>query len=190
VPRFCARDKVRPCKEDSLADAEIVEVPEGYARVNAWVISRDTDAEIAFLGAVFGAEEREGSRFVNPDGTIGHVEVFIGDAVLLMFDQRPEWSPMPAALRVYAGDVDATVERAVTHGARVVTRPTELAFGERVARVRDPQGHLWWIHQRLQAVEPDEMMRRFGEPAFQEAMTYVQASLADELASSGSDEDG
>jgi hypothetical protein len=75
------------------------------------------------------------------------------------------------------------VERAVAQGAREVTRVTELAFGERVARVRDPQGHLWWIHERVEALEPDEMMRRFAEPAFQDAMTYVQESLAAELRS-------
>ncbi|MFB9530395.1 VOC family protein [Nonomuraea roseola] len=46
----------------------------------------------------------------------------------------------PAHLRVYVDDVAAAVERAVTAGARVVTRPTMLAFGERVARVRDVQG--------------------------------------------------
>jgi len=160
----------------------MAEIPDGYANVNAWVISRDTDAEIAFLTAVFGAQERPGSRFVTEDGLIGHVEVSIGDTVLMMFDARPEWTTIPAALRVYVDDAAATTQRAVAHGAREVTRPTELAFGERVARVSDPQGHLWWIHERFEDVAPDEMMRRFGEPAYQEAMAYVQASLTDELA--------
>jgi PhnB protein len=157
------------------------EIPDGYSHVNAWVISRDTDAEIAFLTEVFGAEERPGSRFVTPDGLIGHVEVTVGDSVLMMFDARPEWSPIPAALRVYVDDAAAVAARAVAQGAHEVTRPTDLAFGERVARVRDPQGHLWWIHERIEDVEPDEMMRRFGEPAYQEAMAYVQESLAAEL---------
>jgi PhnB protein len=65
----------------------------------------------------------------------------------------------------------------------VVTRPTLLAFGERVARVRDPQGHLWWIHERVEEVDPEEMARRFAEPSFQRDMAYVQESLSDELKS-------
>ena len=49
-------------------------VPDGYSRVNPWVISIDTDAEIAFLRQVFGAKERPG-RMNDADGKIGHAEV-------------------------------------------------------------------------------------------------------------------
>ena len=62
-----------------------------------------------------------------------------------------------------------------------MTEPTELAFGERVARARDPQGHLWWIHQRLEDVDGAELGRRFADPSAQQAMAYVQQSLASEL---------
>jgi len=65
-----------------------------------------------------------------------------------------------------------------------VTAITELAFGERVGRVRDPQGHLWWIHERVKTLTPDELARRFADPQFRERMRYVQESLADELRAS------
>ena len=78
-------------------------------------------------------------------------------------------------------DAQATFDAAVAAGARAVTRPTELAFGERVARIRDPQGHLWWIHEHVEDLDPEEMGRRFAEPANQEAMAYVQESLTEEL---------
>jgi PhnB protein len=77
------------------------------------------------------------------DRYIGHVEVEIGDSVIMLFDARPGWPPALAHLRVYVGDVAAAIERAIAAGARVVTRPTMLAFGERAAYVRDPQVHLW-----------------------------------------------
>ncbi|MGH8834888.1 MAG: hypothetical protein ACRDWG_07820 [Actinomycetes bacterium] len=38
-----------------MTDRHQVPVPPRYARVNAWVISRDTDAEVRFLTSVFGA---------------------------------------------------------------------------------------------------------------------------------------
>ena len=162
-------------------DREPVRLPPRYARVNAWVISRDTDAEVRFLTAVFNAVETPGSRMLDADGDIGHVEVELGDSVIMLFDAKQGWPPTPAHLRVYVDDVAATVEWAVAAGARVVTLPTLLAFGERVARVRDLQGHLWWVHERVEDVSPDELVSRFSDPAAQEAMAYVQGTLRDEL---------
>ncbi len=164
-----------------MAAEQQVKVPARYARVNAWVISRDTDAEVRLLTAVFGAVETAGSRILDPDGDIGHVEVEIGDSVIMLFDAKPGWPPTPAHLRVYVSDAAATVERAIAAGARVVTQPTLLAFGERVARIRDPAGHLWWLHEHVADVAPEELASRFADPAALEAMAYVQRTLRDEL---------
>ena len=156
-------------------------VPPRYSRVDPWVISSDTQAEIGFLEAAFDAQETPGSRMLGPDGRIGHVEVELGDSVIMLFDAQPEWLATPAHLRVYVADTQETFNRAVGAGARAVTHPTELAFGERVARVRDPQGHLWWIHQRVEDVAVAELGKRFADPSAQQAMAYVQQSLASEL---------
>jgi uncharacterized glyoxalase superfamily protein PhnB len=155
--------------------------PPRYSRVDPWVISSNTEAEIAFLETAFDAKETPGSRMLGPDGRIGHVEVEIGDAVIMLFDAQPDWPPTPAHLRVYVADTQEAFDRAVAAGGRAVTHPTELPFGERVARVRDPQGHLWWIHQRVEDVAVAELGRRFADPAAQPALAYVQPSLAREL---------
>jgi PhnB protein len=165
----------------ALTGQHDVRVPPRYARVNAWVISRDTDGEVRFLTSAFGAIETPGSRMLDPDGDIGHVEVELGDTVIMLFDAKPGWPPTPAHLRIYVDDVAASVQRAVTSGARVVTRPTLLPFGESVARVRDTQGHLWWLHERVEDVPPEELAGRFSDPAALEAMAYVQRSLREEL---------
>ena len=94
---------------------------------------------------------------------------------------EPDWPPTPAYLRVYVASTLDTFDRALSAGARAVTRPTDLAFGERVARVRDLQGHLWWIHQRLEDVAVEDLADRFAEPSAQEAMAYVQQSLTSEM---------
>jgi len=160
---------------------DTVPVPARYSRVDPWVISSNTEAEIAFLETAFDAQETPGSRMLGPDGRIGHVEVELGDAVIMLFDAQPGWPPTPAHLRVYVADTQETFDRAVAAGARAVTHPTVLPFGERVARVRDPQGHLWWIHQRLEDVAVAQLGRRLADPSAQQAMTYVQQSLASEL---------
>lgn len=164
-----------------MTDRHAVQVPPRYARVNAWVISRDTDAEVRFVTSVLKGVETPGSRMLDPDGDIGHVEVELGDSVIMLFDAKPGWPPTPAHLRVYVDDVAATVEQAVAAGARLVTRPTLLAFGERVARVCDPQGHLWWLHEWVEDVSPDEAVGRFADPAAQEAMAYVQRTLREDM---------
>jgi uncharacterized glyoxalase superfamily protein PhnB len=171
-----------------MSSQQQVQVPPRYARVNAWVISRDTDAEVRWLATVFGAVETPGSRMLDPDGDIGHVEVEIGDSVIMLFDAKPGWSLTPAHLRVYVGDVATAVDQAVAAGARAVTKPTLLAFGERVARVRDPQGHLWWLHEQVEDVTPEELARRIADSAAHEAMAYVQGTLREELATTGTDQ--
>jgi PhnB protein len=145
--------------------------PDGYATVTPWIISRDTSALIDFMKNAFGAEEI--ARVVDERGVIGHAEVRIGDSVVMGFDARPGWPDTPAFLRLYVADCDAVYERALTVGGTSVTRPTTLFFGDRVARVRDPLGNLWWIQTRLENLTMEEMERRATLPEYVEAMEYV-----------------
>jgi uncharacterized glyoxalase superfamily protein PhnB len=160
-------------------------VPTGYSSVDPWVISSDTDSEIGFLSDVFGARERPNSRVLNADGSIGHVEVELAGSVIMLFDAQPGWPPLPAHLRVYVDDARATFERAVRAGATAVTRVTELFSGECVARVRDPQGHLWWLHERSRTLDPHTLRTCLAAPSFRAAMAYAQESLISELRQQG-----
>ena len=56
-----------------------------------------------------------------------------------------------------------------------------------MARVRDPEGHLWWLHERVEDVAPGELASRFADPAAQEAMAYVQRTLREELETAHTD---
>jgi PhnB protein len=154
--------------------------PAGTSRIAPWIITRDTVAEIDFLGAVFGAVERPGARIMNGD-RVGHAEIDLAGMAVLMFDSGPGWAPTPAHMRVYVDDVQRTLRAATERGARVVTEPTELAFGDVVARFRDPQGHLWWVHQHVEDVDPTELGRRFQQEAAVKAMLYVGDTLEQEM---------
>jgi uncharacterized glyoxalase superfamily protein PhnB len=149
--------------------------PEGYAAVSPWIISRDTRALIAFAEQAFGAEEL--GRMEAEGGRIEHAELRIGDAVVLAFD-APEGHPgAPAYLRLWVTDADAAFAAAQAAGADAVTQPTELFWGDKVGRVRDPLGNLWWLQQRLADLSPEEIGRRAQEPRFfQAAMAYVQGA--------------
>ena len=153
-------------------------VPDGYATVTPWVVTNDTRRLLEFVTQAFDAEEL--GRVEVEGGAIGHAEARIGDSIIMMFD-----SPFPVAtpglLRVYVEDGDAVFRRAVDAGATVVTRLTELAWGDRVGRVRDPLGNLWWIQERVAEPTPEEAARRFQDPKFTQAMHYLQSTLPDGL---------
>jgi PhnB protein len=73
-------------------------------------------------------------------------------------------------------DSEETQRRAVEAGATEVTRQTVLFFGDRVGRVRDPFGNLWWIQTRLENLDEAEMARRAQLSEYLEAMAYVQGA--------------
>jgi PhnB protein len=152
-------------------------LPEGYHTVTPWIIANGAGDLVAFIERVFGGREKEGSRILNGRGRIDHVEVQLGDSVVMLFDSREGWPETPSFLRVYVEDADAVVERARESGATFVTNVTPLFFGEKVGRVRDPRGNLWWIHERTEEIDPQEMERRMGDPMETERMRYVQESL-------------
>ena len=158
-------------------------VPAGYHTVTPWIIANDAAKLIDFLKEAFGAEETAGSRFYNKDGKIDHVEVRIGDSVVMMFDTRETWPPTPSFLRLYVEDGAAVYQRALKAGAVSVTEITELFFGDRVGRVRDPGGNIWWIQEHIEEVNAEEMIKRAGEQTAMAAMQYVQESLDRELSS-------
>jgi PhnB protein len=162
-------------------DEPVAVTPAGASRIAPWIISGDTVAEIDFLGAVLGAVERADARIMN-GGRVGHAEIDLAGMAVLLFDSGPGWPPTPAHMRVYVGDVRRTLQAATERGARVVTEPTELAFGDVVARFRDPQGHLWWVHQHIEDVDPAELAQRFQDEAAVKAMLYVGDTLEREMA--------
>lgn len=149
-------------------------VPQGYFTVTPWIISRDTGRLIDYLKAAFDAEEL--GRMADDAGRIEHAEVRIGDSVVMLFDAKPDAPPTLAYLRLFVEDADAVHRKAVAAGGTSVTEVTHLLFGDRVGRVRDPLGNLWWIQTHVEDVAPDEMQRRLDDPEFSKAMEYVQGA--------------
>ncbi|RPI07968.1 MAG: VOC family protein, partial [Actinobacteria bacterium] len=157
----------------------MTQVPAGYTTVAPWIVTPDTGRLLEFVTAVFDGAEL--ARVPLEDGSIGHAEIRVGDTILLAFDHREGWPEMPSLLRVFVADADATTERAVAAGARVVTAPRTHAFGQRGGRVRDPFGNIWWISAVVEDVSPEEGMRRLSEPEYADAMSDAQETLDREL---------
>jgi PhnB protein len=152
-------------------------VPKGYHTVTPWIIAKGASELVTFIEDVFGGKEKEGSRMPNVDGSIGHVEVQVGDSVIMLFDHKPAWPETPGFLRLYVEDAAAVLKRAEEAGATVITKLTPLFFGETVARIHNSWGNLWWIHQRTEELDPVEQKKRMNDPDDAKNMNYVQESL-------------
>jgi PhnB protein len=169
----------------SSGEASEAAAPAGYGTVTPWLISRDSAALIRFLESAFGAEEIAGSRMHNPDGSIAHAEVELGDSIIMLFDSYEGWPETPGFFRLYVDDADATYEHALRAGGTSVTEVTELFWGDRVGRVSDPFGNIWWLQSRVADIPPDEMQARMEDPKMVEGMQYVQQSLVEALRERG-----
>jgi PhnB protein len=118
-------------------------IPEGYHSVTPYLIVDDAAALIEFLKATFHASEL--SRLTQPDGSIGHTEMKIGDSIVMLSQSRGEWKAMPAMIYVYIEDVDAVYARALASGATVVQALADQSYGDRSGGVLDTNGNQWWM---------------------------------------------
>jgi PhnB protein len=141
-------------------------IPADYPQLTPYICVEGADAAIKFYTKVFGARER--MRMPGPDGKIGHAEVQIGNSVLMLSDEAPEFGAQapkrfggtPVTLSVYVDDVDAVFKKALAAGATQL-RPVENQFyGDRSGQFEDPFGHKWSVATHVEDVAPDEMARR------------------------------
>lgn len=119
---------------------------------------------IAFYSKVFGVEPHV--TLPMPDGRIMHCEFRVGDARFYVSEELPEHGGTPSprtlgkttvAIHLYCEDCDALVESMSQHGAEVLMPPTDMFWGERFARVRDPFGHEWGVATLLREMTPEEI---------------------------------
>ena len=160
-------------------------VPLDYGSLCPYVAVRNAAAFLDFLREAFGAIER--GRVTLEDGTIGHAEVWIGNRVVQMFDASPDWPDTPAFLSLYVEDCDAVHAQALAAGATEVTALFTNAWGDRMGRVRDPFGNIWWIQTHVEDVDEAEMIRRMSDAAYMEGTLKAQQTLDDELRHRGED---
>ena len=135
--------------------------------VTPYLIVKDAAAAIAFYERAFGAKET--MRLAEPSGRIGHAEISIGGATIMIADEYPEMGfrgpqalgGSPVTLVLHVTDVDAVADRAVAAGAAVVIPVKDQFYGERSGRIRDPFGHLWILSTHVEDVSTEEMQRRY-----------------------------
>jgi uncharacterized glyoxalase superfamily protein PhnB len=126
----------------------------------------DAAAAIEFYIAAFGATET--FRVVGDDERIGHANLQVGSATLMLSDEYPDFGAVsprtlggtPVALHLEVADCDATFVRAVELGAEPKREPADESHGSRNASIVDPFGHRWMLSQTLETFDLDTYAER------------------------------
>jgi PhnB protein len=143
-------------------------IPEGYHSVTPYLIVDGAAEAIRWYGEALGATEL--MRLPMGD-KIGHAEIKIGDSVVMLSDEWPDYGKLSPKSRggatsgcmVYIDGVDAAFERAVAAGAKVDQPVMDQFYGDRSGSITDPFGHSWTLATHVEDVAPDEMQRRMSE---------------------------
>jgi PhnB protein len=122
------------------------------SELTPYICVGDSRAAVDWYGKVFGATV-QGKPYVMDDGRVGHLELRIGDALLMMADPFPEVDVAPpnpssgsaVSLHLAVADCDAVAEAAVRNGAHLDRGPESTSHG-RSATFRDPFGHRWMVN--------------------------------------------
>lgn len=147
---------------------EVKPIPDG-CEVAPYLCVNDASAAIEFYKNAFGATEVY--RLTEPGGKIGHAEIKIGRAVIMLADEYPELghrSPKslggtPVKIHLYVEDADAVVCQAYDAGAKILQPVKDEFYGDRNGRLEDPFGYIWFIATRKEDVSPEEIQKRFAK---------------------------
>src|SRR5436853_3087706 len=100
-------------------------IPEGFHTVTPHLVVAGARQAIDFYKKAFAAEER--GYMAGPEGKCMHAEIRIGDSVVMLNDEFPQWNvkgPLTlggsaTTLHLSVNDVDAAFAKAVAAGCTV-----------------------------------------------------------------------
>lgn len=140
-------------------------IAEGFHTVTPTIIVKGGAKAIEFYKKAFGAEEV--MSIPGPNGMVMHAEIRIGDSIIMLSDEWPEYgakAPAPdhwsSSLHLYVSDVDKAFQRAVDAGCSVRMPVADMFWGDRYGKVVDPFGHQWGLATHKEDVSPEECAKR------------------------------
>ena len=149
-------------------------IPAGSEGATPYLYIRGAAKALDFYARAFGAKEL--MRMDGPNGTIGHAEIAVGKAQVMLADENPSMgikSPdtlggTSVSMFVYVKDVDAFFKRALDAGAKELKPVADQFYGDRMGFLMDPFGHQWGFATHVEDVSPEEMARRAAAMAKEE----------------------
>src|SRR5262245_16638572 len=170
--RGLPRDEFKKHLKDTLVRSDDMSSPKMKmepAKLSISLCFQNAAGAMEFYKDAFGAEEL--MRLVEPSGKMGHAEMKIGETVIMMSDEYPDYgvfSPQtiggsPMRLHLEVPNVDSFVAKAVTLGANIVRPIEDQFYGDRTGTIADPFGYTWVIATHQRDVPADELQKQFDE---------------------------
>jgi PhnB protein len=149
-------------------------IPEGMHSLTPHLVCAGAADAIEFYKKAFNAVEM--TRVPGPSGKLMHAAVRIGDSLLMLVDESPDWGALgpktlkgsPVTIHLQVEDVDAVVDQAVAAGAKVTMPVADMFWGDRYGVLEDPFGHHWSVATHTRDVTPQEIqqaMQQMGQSA-------------------------
>jgi uncharacterized glyoxalase superfamily protein PhnB len=144
--------------------------PKDWPRFSSSVFYQDAAAAIDWLCRAFGFEVR--LKIEGDGGRIEHSELTYGEGLIMVGQEGGDSSKRPwkafmcsprslenrttQAIMFFVDDVEAHCRQARAAGAKIVEEPATHDYGadywvDRSYGAVDPEGHMWWITQRLRS---------------------------------------
>jgi PhnB protein len=141
-------------------------IPAGHHSVTPYLVIKNAAAALEFYKNAFGATQSY--RLNLPDGRVGHAEIRLGDSLIMLADEFPEYGGKapetlggsPVNIHLYVEDVDAFFKRALAAGAKERKPVMDQFYGDRSGQLEDPFGHLWWVATHKEDVSSEELQKR------------------------------
>ncbi|MGJ0492492.1 VOC family protein [Methylobacter sp.] len=142
---------------------QVKPVPDWMHTVTPHLICDGAADAIEFYKKAFNAVEM--MRLPGPQGKLIHASIRIGDSVVMLADEFPEWGSFgpnslkgsPVTIHLQVEDVDTLFEQAVSAGAEVKMPVQDMFWGDRYGYLEDPFGHHWAIATHVRDVSPEEL---------------------------------
>lgn len=152
-------------------------IPEGMHSLTPHLVCAGAADAIDFYKRAFNAVEQ--ARLPGPDGKLMHAAVKIGDSILMLVDENPQWGSLgpkalkgsPVTIHLYVPDVDATVAKAVAAGAKVTMPVADMFWGDRYGQLEDPYGHRWSVATHVRDLSPEEIKQGMAKMMAEHAHT-------------------
>jgi uncharacterized glyoxalase superfamily protein PhnB len=150
-------------EQETIMTQQVRPIPEGFHTITPHLVCSGAAEALTFYKQAFGAVEN--SRMPGPDGKIMHAQMRIGDSLLMLADDFPDYGCVgpnalkntPVYIHLYVEDVDAVYARAVEAGAKPIMPVSDMFWGDRYGQIEDPFGHRWSIATHKRDLTPEQI---------------------------------
>jgi len=122
--------------------------PPGFTTVFPYIFVDGGDAYLEFLVDGLGGAVTHITR--GPGDRLANGQVTFDDTTVMVSEASPDFRATRGTYYIYVADADAAMAQAVAAGGVQMMEVGDRDYGDRQGGLRDPQGNIWWISQRLE----------------------------------------